>query len=333
MKTRSFIAVALIPQVLIINYLKNNPSIISDYYVKFIYNNLLKINSFLFSKIEIPVGEILYVIFIFLFFYLVIKIFSFKLSDFLNLIAFSSIVYFFFYFLWGLNYFKPSFSDKFNIKFEYEFIDLDQTIDKVIYEINNEVSAIDEYIKKSDILDLINTNDFNIKRSIIPDIFLYQRVSGHYIPFTSEAVFIDNIPLVDLPIVIFHEQAHQNGYADEGEASFIGFSNAINNKDPYIRYSGYFNALISLLNEVSRNYPEQLDNYIDRLDQKVLIDINERQNFWSKYSDNIFDKIQDYIYDLYLKSSNQEAGILTYNEVSIYIIEYYQRESLSIFSN
>jgi ribosome assembly protein YihI (activator of Der GTPase) len=84
---------------------------------------------------------------------------------------------------------------------------------------------------------------------------------------------------------------------------------------------------------VSRNYPEQLDNYIDRLDQKVLIDINERQNFWSKYSDNIFDKIQDYIYDLYLKSNNQEAGILTYNEVSIYIIEYYQRESLSIFSN
>ncbi|GIR99875.1 MAG: hypothetical protein CM15mP102_06960 [Flavobacteriales bacterium] len=46
---------------------------------------------------------------------------------------------------------------------------------------------------------------------------MYQKVSGHYIPFTSEAIFVDKIPLVDMPIVILHEQAHQSGYANEGE--------------------------------------------------------------------------------------------------------------------
>ena len=325
MKIRSLIAVALIPQILIVNFLRNNPSYIDDYYVRIIYNNLIKINSFLFSKIEIPIGEIIYIVIIILYIYLFVKVISFKLSDFLNLVAFSSILYFLFYFLWGLNYFKPSLVDKLNIKSEYEFNVLDETINKVIFEINKESSFISKDINKSDIFNLINTNASNIKKSIIPDIFLYQKVSGHYIPFTSEAIFVDKIPLVDMPIVILHEQAHQSGYANEGEASFIAFSKAINNKEPYIRYSGYFYALINLLNEISKKNSDKLDDYITKLDEKVISDIKKVQNFWSKYSNSFLDKAQNYIYDLYLKSNNQEAGIMTYAEVSKYIIHYYQK--------
>ena len=324
MKIRSLIAVALIPQILIVNFLRNNPSFIDDYYVRIIFNNLIKINSFLFSKIEIPIGEIIYIVIIILYIYLFVKVISFKLSNFLNLVAFSSILYFLFYFLWGLNYFKPSLVDKLNIKSEYEFNVLDETINRVIFEINKESSFISEDINKSDIFNLINTTTSNIKKSIIPDIFLYQKVSGHYIPFTSEAIFVDKIPLVDMPIVILHEQAHQSGYANEGEASFIAFSKAINNKEPYIRYSGYFYALINLLNEISKKNSDKLDNYITKLDEKVISDINKVQNFWSKYSNSFLDKAQNYIYDLYLKSNNQEAGIMTYGEVSLYIIHYYQ---------
>ena len=325
MKIRSLIAIALIPQILIVNFLRNNPSFIDDYYVRIIFNNLIKINSFLFSKIEIPIGEIIYIVIIILYIYLFVKVISFKLSDFLNLVAFSSILYFLFYFLWGLNYFKPSLVDKLNIKSEYEFNVLDETINRVIFEINKESSSISEDINKSDIFNLLNTNASNIKKSIIPDIFLYQKVSGHYIPFTSEAIFVDKIPLVDMPIVILHEQAHQSGYANEGEASFIAFSKAINNKEPYIRYSGYFYALINLLNEISKKNSDKLDNYITKLDEKVISDIKKVQNFWSKYSNSFLDKAQNYIYDLYLKSNNQEAGIMTYGEVSIYIIHYYQK--------
>ena len=325
MKIRSLIAVALIPQILIVNFLRNNPSFIDDYYVGIVFNNLIKINSFLFSKIEIPIGEILYIIIIVLYVYLFVKVISFKLSDFLNLVAFSSILYFLFYFLWGLNYFKPSLVDKLNIKSEYEFNVLDETINKVIFEINKESSFISEDINKSDIFNLINTTASNIKKSIIPDIFLYQKVSGHYIPFTSEAIFVDKIPLVDMPIVILHEQAHQSGYANEGEASFIAFSKAINDKEPYIRYSGYFYALINLLNEISKKNSDKLDDYITKLDEKVISDIKKVQNFWSKYSNSFLDKAQNYIYDLYLKSNNQEAGIMTYGEVSLYIIYYYQK--------
>ena len=49
MKLKSIFALALIPQILLINFIKNNPSIIDDYYSYYLYNNILKINSFVYS--------------------------------------------------------------------------------------------------------------------------------------------------------------------------------------------------------------------------------------------------------------------------------------------
>ena len=333
MKLRLFIALALIPQILIVNFLKNNPSVIDTYYVGSFYNSVFKINSFIFSNINFPIGEVLYIAIFISFIYLVFKTLSFKFKDFLNLISFISIVYFFFYSFWGLNYFRTSISERLNIKSNYEFVELDSTIEKIISLIEKEIPIIKKEKQISNIFELIDTKKSNIKESIIPALFLYQRVSGHFIPFTSEAVVVKEIPLVDIPVVILHEQAHQMGYADEGEASFVAFTKAIMHKDPYVRYSGYFNALMNLLNEVVKNHPEKLEFYKNRLDEKVLSDISSVQNFWGKYSDNIFDKITNFIFDFYLKSNNQEAGIKSYNKVSNYIINYYQSDQLSKIFN
>ena len=333
MKYRIIIALALIPQVILVNFLKDNPSLIDKYYVGFFYNSVFNVNTFIFSKINFPIGEILYIIIILLFIYLVYSLLSFKFKDFINLLAFISVIYFCFYSFWGLNYFRTSLSEKFNIESNYEFIELDSTIKKIIIEIEKEIKLIDDENQTINIDKFIKDENSNIKKSIIPEIFLYQRVSGHFIPFTSEAVFIDDIPVVDIPVVIFHEQALQMGYADEAEASFIAFTKAIKSNYANIRYSGYFNALINLLNDVVKSHPEEIDTYTSELDEKVLNDINYLQNFWSKYSDNIFDKISNFIYDFYLKSNNQKSGILSYNQVSTYIIDFFQRDQLGKIIN
>ncbi len=333
MKYRIIIALALIPQVILVNFLKDNPSLIDKYYVSFFYNSVFSVNTFVFSKINFPIGEILYIIIILLFIYLVYRLLSFKFKDFINLLAFISVIYFCFYSFWGLNYFRTSLSEKFNIESNYEFIELDSTIKKIIIEIEKEIKLIDDENQNINIDKFIKDENSNIKKSIIPEIFLYQRVSGHFIPFTSEAVFIDDIPVVDIPIVIFHEQAHQMGYADEAEASFIAFTKAIKSNYANIRYSGYFNALINLLNDVVKSHPEEINTYTSELDEKVLNDIKYLQNFWSKYSDNIFDKITNFIYDFYLKSNNQKSGILSYNQVSTYIIDFFQRDQLGKIIN
>ena len=68
-------------------------------------------------------------------------------------------------------------------------------------------------------------------------------LSGFYMPFTGEPNFNDAQPDFDLPYVIAHEKAHQRGFAREDEANFIAFLVCVNSTDPYLRYSGYLNAL------------------------------------------------------------------------------------------
>ena len=332
MKIKSIFALALIPQILLLNFIKNNPSIIDDYYPDYLYSNILKINSFIYSDINIPIGEILYLILIVILIYLVYRVFSFKLNDLVNLLAFISVVYFIFYSFWGLNYFKTSISYKLNIKNDYEFEELDNTLNFIIARINEEVPLLQDF-NELNFLEITNMNDLNVKQSLAPSYLLLQTVSGHFIPFTSESVVNFDIPKIDLPVVIFHEYAHQMGYADEAEASFIGFMKAVESNNANVRYSGYFNALLNLLNEINKNHKEELENYTSKLNDRVISDINYYMEFWSKYSNNYFDKVQKYIYDLYLKSNNQEAGIMTYNKVSNFIIDYYQREELSDFFN
>tara|TARA_B100001063_G_scaffold45106_1_gene38831 strand:+ start:1906 stop:2922 length:1017 start_codon:yes stop_codon:yes gene_type:complete len=332
MKLKSFFALTLIPQILLVNFIKNNPSIIDDYYPDYLYSNILKINSFIYSNINIPVGEILYLILIVILIYLVYRVFSFKINDSVNLMAFISIVYFIFYSFWGLNYFKTSISYELKIKNNYEFEELDNTLNFIITQINDEVPLLQEF-DKLNFFEITNMTDLNVKQSLAPSYLLLQTVSGHFIPFTSESVINFDIPKINLPVVIFHEYAHQMGYADEAEASFIGFMKAVESNNANVRYSGYFNALLNLLNEVNKNHKEELEDYISKLSERVISDINYNTEFWSRYSNNFFDKVQKYIYDLYLKSNNQEDGIMTYNKVSNFIIDYYKRKELSDFFN
>ena len=332
MKLKSFFALTLIPQILLVNFIKNNPSIIDDYYPDYLYSNILKINSFIYSNINIPVGEILYIILVIILIYLVYRVFSFKLNDSVNLLAFISLVYFIFYSFWGLNYFKTSISYELNIKNDYEFEELDNTLNFIITKINEEAPLLQDF-NELNFLEITNMNDLNVKQSLAPSYLLLQTVSGHFIPFTSESVVNFDIPKIDLPVVIFHEYAHQMGYADEAEASFIGFMKAVESNNANVRYSGYFNALLNLLNEINKNHKEKLEDYTSKLNDRVISDINYNMEFWSKYYNNFFDRVANYVYDFYLKSNKQEHGILSYNKVSNFIIDYYQREVLSDFFN
>ena len=175
MRIRIFIAFSLIHQILAVNYLRNNPSIIDEYYVDFFYKGIFKVNSFIFSGINFPIGEVLYISIVLSFIYFIYKAFSFRFNDLINLISFISVTYFIFYSFWGLNYFRTSISEELKIKSDYEFVELDSTIKKVISQIEKEVSLLDIEINSLNIYELTNTSNSNIKKSIIPYIYLYQR--------------------------------------------------------------------------------------------------------------------------------------------------------------
>ena len=340
---KKIIALLLIPQVLILSYLKNNPRIVEEYYSEFIYQYIFKFYSMLFSGFSIAIGDLLVLLALISSIIYFIFFFRFKINDFINVFAVISITIFLFYSLWGLNYFKTPLLSKLDIG-EIKYESLQTTLDRLIDDANeahlllgDEDSTLEnlEFDKEKIISELkldnikkfdkISTTKF-AKKSIIPKIFLYQGVSGYINPFTLEAIVVEEIPSIDFSITVLHEQAHQLGYAAEEDANFLAFISSINNQDPLIKYSGYVFGLSYLLNEIQINHNDDLSLFTDKINSGIIEDINSRRKFWQKYSNNIINSLQNILYDFYLKSNNQKAGIASYSRIVNHIINYYEND-------
>ena len=340
---KKIIALLLIPQVLILSYFKNNPRIVEEYYSEFIYQYIFKFYSMLFSGFSIAIGDLLVLLALISSIIYFIFFFRFKINDFMNVFAVISITIFLFYSLWGLNYFKTPLLSKLDIG-EIKYESLQTTLDRLIDDANeahlllgDEDSTLEnlEFDKEEIISELkldnikkfdkISTTKF-AKKSIIPKIFLYQGVSGYINPFTLEAIVVEEIPSIDFSITVLHEQAHQLGYAAEEDANFLAFISSINNQDPLIKYSGYVFGLSYLLNEIQINHNDDLSSFTDKINSGIIEDINSRRKFWQKYSNNIINSLQNVLYDFYLKSNNQKAGIASYSRIVNHIINYYEND-------
>lgn len=340
---KKIIALLLIPQVLILSYFKNNPRIVEEYYSEFIYQYIFKFYSMLFSGFSIAIGDLLVLLALISSVIYFIFFFRFKINDFINVFAVISITIFLFYSLWGLNYFKTPLLSKLDIG-EIKYESLQTTLDRLIDDANeahlllgDEDSTLEnlEFDKEEIISELkldnikkfdkISTTKF-AKKSIIPKIFLYQGVSGYINPFTLEAIVVEEIPSIDFSITVLHEQAHQLGYAAEEDANFLAFISSINNQDPLIKYSGYVFGLSYLLNEIQINHNDDLSSFTDKINSGIIEDINSRRKFWQKYSNNIINSLQNVLYDFYLKSNNQKAGIASYSRIVNHIINYYEND-------
>ncbi len=107
-------------------------------------------------------------------------------------------------------------------------------------------------------------------------------LAGTYTPFTGEPNYNAEQPDCDAPFSIAHEKAHQRGYARESEANFIAFLTCIHSSDPYVRYSGYLNAL-RIVSELARVAPDRARDVYRELGTGARNDLNARYYFWSGY--------------------------------------------------
>ena len=84
---KKIIALLLIPQVLILYYLKNNPRIVEEYYSEYIYQYIFKYYSMLFSGFNIAIGDLIFFLALISFIIYLIFFFRFKKNDFVKLMV------------------------------------------------------------------------------------------------------------------------------------------------------------------------------------------------------------------------------------------------------
>jgi hypothetical protein len=143
--------------------------------------------------------------------------------------------------------------------------------------------------------------------------FYFQRsaVDGMTDPYFLESLVTRDLLPFETPFVVAHEWSHLAGYADEGEANFVGWLTCLRGGDPE-RYSGWLFLYGELLYAVSPADRAQLTERLDpgpRNDRRAIVD-RVRRHFSARVS-----AVGWTVYDRYLKANHVEAGTASYAEV------------------
>jgi len=164
--------------------------------------------------------------------------------------------------------------------------------------------------------------------------------SGMYFALTGEAMINTNPPGVYMPVTIAHEHAHQLGIFAEDEANFVGILASVTSDNIAFQYAGYmsgYNYLSAALGVVA---PEVLWHISETMTYQCRFDRWEESMFWFSartantridFLDSMLNSIMDVtkntvdnIYDSFLKSNDQELGLMSYGACVDLLVEYFK---------
>jgi hypothetical protein len=164
----------------------------------------------------------------------------------------------------------------------------------------------------------------SVKASIWGWVGNYLGFTGYYNPFTGEAQVNTTVPSFLQPYTTCHEMAHQLGYAKEDEANFVGYLAASTSADTLFRYSVYIDLFLASNRNLRTVDSIAAAVYRKQLSPGVITDLKEWRNFVLAHN-NPVEPVVSWMYGKYLQSNHQPSGVLTYDEVTGLLIEYYKK--------
>lgn len=164
----------------------------------------------------------------------------------------------------------------------------------------------------------------SIKPSLFGNIGNFIGFTGYYNPFTGEAQLNTTVPIFLQPFTTCHEIAHQLGYAKENEANFVGYLAASNAPDTAFRYSVY----LDLYLYAQRNLYNADSTAAREVSKKMLPEVKADLLFLKQFYErhrNPLEPFFRWIYGKYLESNQQPSGLLTYDEVTGFLVAFYKK--------
>lgn len=333
-KKRTFLTLLIFSSIVISSvFLFSRSTTLSEWYLLKIYPSIAALLStvsalFPFSVYDIFIFiAVLYLLKLILF--VLIKRTSFK-SFIFSLVRFVTILIAWFYFGWGISYFRKDYYSRTNIQETTFNADiLREFTSYFISQANNSYVEI-EIMEKEDIRKEIEkaykqvheqlainypNGKRRIKKMVFESIFTKMGISGYFGPFFNE-IHVNNYSLdFTYPFTLAHEMAHQFGIAKESEANLYAFIVCISSDDERIRYSAYASTISYLLNDVRILMPDEYEEVIKTINPRIIEDLQRNRQHWLSVRNETLSDAQDKAYDAYLKSNRISSGRENYSEV------------------
>jgi hypothetical protein len=249
---------------------------------------------------------------------------------------------------WGINYNRQGIVKQLDLKMDtVSYDDLKEVttllIEKLnaskMYLLNNKITYPSNavlfkkveaaYAKSKEQFPFLNYNNVSLKPSMWGWLGNYTGFTGYYNPFTGEAQINTTVPKFLQPFVACHEVAHQLGYAKEDEANSVGYLAALNSGDSLLLYSTYFDLYTYTNRQLRFQFYLHKDSalakqFTSMLLPEVKADIKEVADFFRRHR-NPIEPVVRKGYGFYLKNNNQPKGVLSYDEVTGFLIAYYKK--------
>ncbi len=170
----------------------------------------------------------------------------------------------------------------------------------------------------------LHYNHLSIKPSLWGWLGNYVGFLGYYNPFTGEAQVNTTVPKFLQPFTVCHEVAHQLGYAKENEANFVGYLAASASNDDRFKYSVYLDLFLYSNRNLYGTDSTSARAFANQLLPEVKNDLKEWREFNLRHK-NPVEPVIRWLYGKYLESNEQPQGMLSYDEVTSFIIAYYKK--------
>lgn len=259
-----------------------------------------------------------------------------------RIFLFLSWIYIWFYFAWGLNYFRENFYTRAKIvPIAYTEANFRDFLRGYIEQLNRNyvpIYRIDSlpiaeeirkgYVSLSDTFGLVSPpKRLKAKNMLFSSLFSKVGVTGYMGPFFAEFNLNRELRPEEYPAVYAHETAHRLGISSEAEANFYAWLVCSRSRIPEIRHSGNFLLLGYVLSNASRLLPEEeFKTFVASIRPEILEQYKSYQQYWrNKYSPGI-GKLQNYIYNLFLQSNQIPSGTKNYSEVIGLVISWQNRK-------
>ena len=250
-------------------------------------------------------------------------------------------IYFAFFALWGLNYYRQGSAHLLNLHPEpYTPADVDTLMYHIQIKLENACkdSLLVEKSKSSDRVKLANEaknaydaasgqysfmhfEGISFKPILLGKWQAYAGYAGYIFPFTGEAHADFYVPNFTLPFTVCHEMAHQLGFGAESEANLVGFLAARESKNPAFIYSAYAGVHQYALVELYKMDTLKARPFIEKIPAILKKDREEQFRFQEAHA-SFLQPALDAAYTLYLQGNNQPMGLQSYNRVVAWLVAY-----------
>ena len=147
---------------------------------------------------------------------------------------------------------------------------------------------------------------------------LYSKVGvlGSMGPFFAEAQLNADLPAIQYPFTYAHEFSHLLGVSNEAEANYWAYRACTESTSSTLQYCGYFGLLPYVISNASYLLPkEEFQAWVQTIKPKIIEQYNEKNMYWRELYSPWIGKIQDFTYNLFLKSNKIPSGKKNYAEV------------------